>query len=262
MSGSENYVNNGVWQVTKREMQDAAGSARFWTGLICVVVLLTVSGPFETATLFNLPQRFAYWAAIGVSTYFLALVCMVPIFVVTTRKNWHWFGSSALAGVVAGVPLALFIYIVNVFILEEDAGVRELLHLAIACCVIAIAVCCLRVLLMAPASAPQAETINISTFLNRLSPENRGEIISLQAQDHYIEVLTSKGKELILMRLGDAATELESLDAMRIHRSWWVTREAVEMLAPSKDRLSLKLIDGREVPVSRANEKAVRNWLA
>lgn len=90
-------------------------------------------------------------------------------------------------------------------------------------------------------------------FLDRLPPSLRGaELWAVQAEDHYVRLHTSKGTALILLRLADAATELEGLDGARVHRSWWVARAAVAGAARRGAQTVLLLPGGVEAPVSRA----------
>jgi hypothetical protein len=96
-------------------------------------------------------------------------------------------------------------------------------------------------------------------FLDRLPPKLRGaDLWAVEAQDHYLRLHTSKGRELILMRLSDAIVELEGLEGARTHRSWWVARAAVTGVERGDGRATLTLIDGAEAPVSRAFAKALR----
>ncbi|MFX8624480.1 LytTR family DNA-binding domain-containing protein, partial [Acinetobacter baumannii] len=74
----------------------------------------------------------------------------------------------------------------------------------------------------APAGAPPPR------FLERLPLKLRGaEIYAVEAEDHYLRLHTSRGSDLILMRLSDAIVELEGLEGARTHRSWWVAKGAV-----------------------------------
>ncbi|MEL7178121.1 MAG: LytTR family DNA-binding domain-containing protein, partial [Pseudomonadota bacterium] len=57
-----------------------------------------------------------------------------------------------------------------------------------------------------------------------------------------------------------AVAELGACDGMQVHRSWWVARTAIGALDRAAGRSVLRLRDGRAVPVSRGNEKAVRAW--
>ena len=60
------------------------------------------------------------------------------------------------------------------------------------------------------------------------------------------------------MRLGDAIEEIEGVAGERVHRSWWVARQAVEASRPLGRRLSLTLTSGLEVPVSREAASRLR----
>lgn len=96
-------------------------------------------------------------------------------------------------------------------------------------------------------------------FLDRLPPRLRGaEIRAVEAQDHYLRLHTSKGEDLILMRLSDAVAELEGIDGAQTHRSWWVAKDAVEDARRGDGRATLSLRGGVEAPVSRAYAKALR----
>ena len=87
------------------------------------------------------------------------------------------------------------------------------------------------------------------------------DLVSLQAQDHYVEVTTATGRHLILMRLGDAEAELDGYPGMRVHRSWWVARAAIEEMRNENGRPVLALGDGTRVPVSRDRRAGVKAWL-
>jgi DNA-binding LytR/AlgR family response regulator len=97
-------------------------------------------------------------------------------------------------------------------------------------------------------------------FLERLPPRLRGaEIHAVQAEDHYLRVHTTRGSDLILMRLADAIVELDGLDGAQTHRSWWVARAAVQDVRRSDGRATLVLPMGIEAPVSRNNLPALRD---
>jgi DNA-binding LytR/AlgR family response regulator len=96
------------------------------------------------------------------------------------------------------------------------------------------------------------------TFFSRLPFELGTGIISLSAQDHYIETTTAKGTTLILLRLKDAIEELAGSDGMQIHRSHWVARSAAVRLRRSGG----KLVDERQLPASRTFGPTVRKVLA
>ena len=106
----------------------------------------------------------------------------------------------------------------------------------------------------AAAGAPPAR------FLDRLPPKLRGgELFAVEAEDHYLRLHTSRGSDLVLMRLADAVAELEGLEGAQTHRSWWVAKSAVEDVRRGDGRAVLRLKNGVEAPVSRTYAKALRD---
>ena len=96
-------------------------------------------------------------------------------------------------------------------------------------------------------------------FLERLPANLRGaELWAVQAEDHYVRLHTSKGSALILLRLADAAAELEAIEGARVHRSWWVARSAVAGAERRGAQTVLKLPNGTEAPVSRREAAELR----
>ena len=257
-------MSDGLAQITKRELQATAQSPRFWIGLICVVCVLALSAPFDTAQELNLPQRFAYWLGIAISTYFVALLVQVPVITSALGKGVSEVWASILGGFVAGPPIGLVVFVINSFVAQVDQGVLyDLIRLILICTVISVAAAGLRLVIVREPIEEEDGMASGATsvgLLKRLPPEKRGMVLTLNAQDHYVEVTTSRGRDLLLLRLGDAVEELTGLDGLRVHRSWWVNRSAVDAVRRVDGRMVLALKDGREVPVSRANEKAVKTW--
>jgi hypothetical protein len=96
-------------------------------------------------------------------------------------------------------------------------------------------------------------------FLERLPLKLRGaEIWAVEAEDHYLRLHTSKGQDLILMRLSDAIEELRGIEGARAHRSWWVARDAITEAVRGDGRATLTLQDGAQVPVSRTYARLLR----
>jgi DNA-binding LytR/AlgR family response regulator len=97
-------------------------------------------------------------------------------------------------------------------------------------------------------------------FAQRLPAKIMGGVIwAVEAEDHYLRIHTSKGADLILMRLADAIVELEGLEGAQVHRSWWVARDGVAETRREGARVTLVLKDGAEAPVSRPNVRALRD---
>jgi DNA-binding LytR/AlgR family response regulator len=97
-------------------------------------------------------------------------------------------------------------------------------------------------------------------FLKRLPLEfQHAELYAVSSEDHYLKAITSEGSTLILMRLSDAIKELENVQGMQTHRSWWVAKSAVLKTKRMNGKLLLELKSGEKVPVSRTFDKAVKD---
>ena len=100
-------------------------------------------------------------------------------------------------------------------------------------------------------------------LLDRLPAALHGTLLHLRMQDHYVEIHTDKGSELVLMRFGDALKELGDTPGMQVHRSHWIARDALARIARDGGRTVAHLTNGTAVPVSRSYVKALRdaNWV-
>lgn len=81
-----------------------------------------------------------------------------------------------------------------------------------------------------------------------------GELIYLKAELHYLAVVTSKTKSLLLYNLRDAIHELsvsERFNGFQCHRSYWVNLEQVIRFKKVGRQGVLLMTNGDEVPVSR-----------
>lgn len=84
--------------------------------------------------------------------------------------------------------------------------------------------------------------------LQRLQDLAPRELLAVEAADHYIQVHTTRGKELVHYRFGDAVAELEAWDGLRIHRSAWVAGHGVKRLDESGRSLAAILVTGDRLP--------------
>lgn len=109
-----------------------------------------------------------------------------------------------------------------------------------------------------PFADPSALKQPNQTFLRRLPPHLGKNILSLEAQDHYVNVTTDKGSALVLIRLVDAISELDGLEGLRIHRSHWVATNAISNTKRENGKLLVELTNGTALPVSRTYAKHLK----
>ena len=82
---------------------------------------------------------------------------------------------------------------------------------------------------------------------------------AIEAQDHYVRVHTDRGSDLVLMGFEGAMAKAAELDGRRVHRSWWVARDAMIGVQRGDGRAILTLRGGVEAPVSRRYARSLRS---
>ncbi len=173
-----------------------------------------------------------------------------------------WIFGGVLV-VVLSLPITLIVWIYTSLLTGRDFDWELIPQIYGSVLVICIAMTAIMILVnwpgkvthAPPAGAP-APTIR---FMERLPAKLKGAAIyAVSSEDHYLRLHTSKGSDLILMRLSDAIGELEGLEGAQTHRSWWVAKDAVESSRRDGDKMVLTLKGGAEAPVSRPNIKPLR----
>lgn len=107
--------------------------------------------------------------------------------------------------------------------------------------------------------APENPGLVAPRLLDRL-PENlrTADVLALEAEEHYTKVHTTAGSTLLLLRFSDAILEMSPQPGLRVHRSFWVSKDGVDRVDSAGRRMVIGLRGGLEVPVSRSYRLQVR----
>ncbi|MEL7538038.1 MAG: LytTR family DNA-binding domain-containing protein [Pseudomonadota bacterium] len=97
---------------------------------------------------------------------------------------------------------------------------------------------------------PVASPYKEPAFLKKADGAKAGDVLALEAEEHYVRVHTSAKAYMIHHRLRDAIADMPTSLGTQVHRSWWVSKEAVMKVTRSGRRRILVLSNGLEVPVS------------
>jgi hypothetical protein len=174
-----------------------------------------------------------------------------------------WIGALA-TGLVMIPPMSLVVLAVVAIGNGRIPTVAALPDILWETAVICVAMSFLSVLVSRRAAAAAQAPDGPPKFLERIPLKLRGgDLWAVEAEDHYLRLHTSKGQDLILMRLADAVDELDGIEGAQVHRSWWVAREAIADARRGDGRATLTLKDGSEVPVSRTYARMLRDrrWI-
>lgn len=219
--------------------------------------VLAILAPLGTGS-FSATGRFTYWiglclaGGIGAALAQYAASRLAP-----TLKRWP---IAALQSIGATAVVSLFVFQIHP---EQSLGATALSLFYIW--VIAITISAIGALQKRQDGMPHSvATTAQPALMSRLKPAlRRSEIYALEAQDHYVRIITSAGEDLILMRLSDAASEMAPLSGLSPHRSWWVAEAGVKEVTRRNAKPYITLHDGTYVPVSRGRMKVLKsaNWL-
>lgn len=106
-------------------------------------------------------------------------------------------------------------------------------------------------------SSEDAETAVPPTLLSYLDPPLDGNVIWVEAQEHYVRITTTRESRMVLARFSDIVRELSEYRGMQVHRSHWVSEAAIVETRKSGQNLNLVLNTGDTVPVSRSFRKNI-----
>ena len=261
------------------------GLARLAALAMIAGVVVAALGPFGTYGNMSMAERFAFWevvlvaaAAIHIPSLWLAerigrLAGVPVIFWVIGAASIATMPSTFIVtGVVAifyGTPrppdfLMMFGYVLTISVPMQAlsyATLRMAAHPEAAAA---------QLQRVVPKVDPVSEDVQdvpartVAAPIWQRVPASLGtQLICLEMQDHYVRIHTAQGSTLVLMRMSDAEHEIGGVEGARVHRSWWVARDAV--LAVERDRRTVRLAlsNGMIVPVSRERLASLRagGWL-
>lgn len=245
-------------QSTLRELRGHLGDVRGVAALAVVGVVLGLAGPFGTFESMPTLPRTLYWLATVFLTYSFGygISRLVDRLWGSGRAMWL---RIVLMVVAAGLGATLIVALLNFAVFGIDGfSLVGVLTVAAQCLAVAAAVVVVSVLTERPAEAAAAPAAGRPAVLDRVPAPQRGELLALVVEDHYVDIVTSRGKTLVLMRLADAIRETAGVPGLQIHRSHWVARAAVVGSRRSDGKVLVELSNGLLLPVSRSYLTAAR----
>lgn len=227
----------------------------FVWGACCV--LGAVAGPFGTLEAMSWPIRSIFWLVVvsisifvGYGSRAVALVVvgrerparfdLVAIGTMTVCLSPIVWGVGQLVQVFYGAPAPAIQFIV-VYVFLMSASVFLVRRLS-------------------PGLETQGRSEDVEAeptppeprLKRRLSPDIQGSILRLTANGHYIDVVTTSGTQTLRMRFSDAIDEMDPIDGICLHRSHWVTCDAIEGTErQNAHKFYAVLVNGDKIPISR-----------
>ena len=246
-------------QLTLREMRALFTSPRTVAAMLILGIMLGLIGPFSTFQYFRTVPRLAYWVFIVFTCYgvgsFGGGLFVNMLF--QYQKKPHPIVLIIGGGIGAGIPVAIVVSLANASILGdwEITGFEGTMTL-VYCVLVSMCVTALHVLFLREDRPNAPKQVQI---IARLQIQNRGTLLYMSMQDHYINVVTSRGQELLLLRMGDAEKETAGIEGLRIHRSHWIAIEGIKSVDRQNGNYVVEMLDGAKLPISRGQVQAARD---
>jgi hypothetical protein len=285
-------VSDTLLHSTLRELRALLIRPRLWLVFGLMIGLFSVTGPFGSYERLPFVSRLGYWLTMNTATWATALVCISFVKAALIVRVPHQITRLLIGGAVSSLPVGLAITVINTAVIKSPLNLEQFAGNVLVALPIAIGFCLLSWLSLGSgeqaaeqqASASQnrepastrTSALNADRpaagnapggsqdrppLLDRISLDKRGPLIRLEVQDHYVLVVTTRGRELLLMRLGDAIAETGADTGQQIHRSHWVSDNGVRAVlreSGKNPRLTVQTTDGQSLPVSRSQMPDVR----
>jgi len=250
-------VTNRPAQLALRDLRAEFSRPTTLFALAGVGLVLGVSGPFDTLNLLGLLPRIAYWIVVVIATYATgsAVHCYLRHKLGLHRASFAKRIALNGGATALGVMVVLTGFNTLVF-----GPVISSLGDALATFAVVLLISVVIAALLDLAWQPSmSDATTPPPLLKRLSFEKRGALVALSVEDHYVQVTTTQGTQMLLMRLSDAIRETAPTAGLQVHRSHWVARDQIASVKRTGDRAIMTLKTGAEIPASRTYIPALRD---
>ncbi len=263
------FVKQPTLQFALRELTSIVRRPRLWIVFAIVCAIFALTGPFGTFEVLKFPARLGYWVIIQILTWGIALSVISLCGALRQRPAFSDMATVLVGALIAAGPIGVVVELVGANVFARPLTLAGTVWQVALAAPISVLLGLLATLFLQEAEPEQVVSPSASAsaakpgekLLRRLPAEKRGTLHYLSMQDHYVEVVTSKGSALILLRFQEALDELEGYEGLQIHRSHWAALDAVEEIQREAGKLLLKMRDGTTLPVSRSFAKPVRQAL-
>ncbi|MCZ7938658.1 LytTR family DNA-binding domain-containing protein [Agrobacterium salinitolerans] len=266
----ENFVDHPYLQSTLREMHAMLQSRRLWLTFLAVLAIFILTGPFGTSETMSFADRLLYWTIVQGGAWMFAISFSVIANTILAGHIGNMLTRMMIGSLTSALPIGLLLTVTNQIFYGREMALASVLKSSLSSLPLCAIFCLLSYLTTCRSFEKVAEAatdINADAdldvkgsipLLERLPPQKRGELLRLSVQDHYTQIVTTHGQQLVLLRFADALKELGQTAGLQVHRSHWIADADVISLRKQAGRLYVMARDGSEIPVSRSYSAAVQ----
>ena len=248
-------------QLALRQMLTLVGDRRLWIAFGVLVSLFVSTGPFGTYDLLGFAERLGFWLTVHAATWLIALAGIALVSAWNGNEKPIGVLQTTLGCALATPFIGIAVSAVKTIFLDRVFTLQSVLWQMAEAFPVAIIVGLVAYFFFQ--SSPRASSailapVGANRLMLRLPPEKRGALQYLTMRDHYVEVVTVKGSELVLLRLADAIAEAGRGAGIQVHRSHWVALDAVQTVERLDGKSAIVTKTGARLPVSRTYMPALK----
>lgn len=254
-------ANDSILAATVQEARAIARHRPFWLGLLGAGFVLGLSGPFGTYGTLPVAARLGYWLLVVCTSFWIGYLTSYAVAVLAEERGVGARISLGLGAVAGSLPVAVWLSALHAVFFGAPFW-QDAAHLLVYVAPISLAVAFITEAMSTRDAGPAAEPKPPQTaaWLDQLPADLGRDLTLLQVQDHYLRVETPRGEALVRGTLQEAADDLGGM-GVRVHRSWWVARQAVRAFEYRNGAPTVVLTDGRTLPVGRTYRRAAMDML-
>ena len=251
-------------QLTLRRWGEIVTSPKFYCLFLAFVAFSTVFGPHGLLNEYSFLERLLVALEINVVCWIIGVGAAVPLRIGLESLGVSRPISLVVACVSASMIILSFLYYQLGAILGVSVAPSVFIEYGVMLIMIVVFVAAIMQMRSdgwdgnpVSSSGPTPGDDTNSLLQSKLPADKRGILYAMIAQDHYVEFITNKGSELVLMRLSDAVEMTTPGSGLQVHRSAWVSTQGMHSLHKRGRNKVVVLPNGRDVSVARSMQNEV-----
>jgi len=258
-----NCIGWRVLQKTFKDLKNNLKSPAPLLGWVIATFVCAAVGPFGTYQSDTLSFRILFWGGIILIAIIYALFCLHAAHNIWPKRSF--LKIAPISSIFFTITFSIPVKLLTLKIYTDPQPSLLLIILIVGSITTTIAIF---MHIMAP---PETETLTSqpilkstlknhkdNPFLSRINSDIETKLIRMTMRDHYVEVHTNQGKQLIYERFSDAVAALSEFNGHQIHRSHWVNFEEINNTVKKDNTFSFEMSDGFGVPIARSKVKELK----